>query len=117
MRPHAPRVQRMFGGTAFLVRENLVVGTMREGLLVRIGPDAVAEALENPFAEQMRMGGRLMAGWVFVSEDGCAEEADLRAWVDRGLAFCATLPPAAAKSSAKPGPKPAASRSQRKPAS
>ena len=101
MSPHAPRVQRMFGGTAFLVNENLVIGTHKDGLIVRVGLQATAAALEDPFASQMEMGGRVMAGWILVSPDGCAEDTSLRAWIDRGLAHNRTLPPHASKSKRK----------------
>ena len=97
MAAHQPRMQRMFGGTGFLVNDNLVIGTMKEGLIVRIGPEAIPAALDDsPHAEQARMGGRVMTGWVMVSPDGC-EGADLAIWVDRAMAFNRSLPPAAAK--------------------
>ena len=99
MQPYAPRVQRMFGGTCFLVNENLVIGTHKgDGLIVRTGPEAAAAALEDPFASQMEMGGRAMKGWLFVSPDGCADPDSLRAWVQLAMAFNRTLPHAAAKS-------------------
>ena len=102
MRPHAPRVQRMLGGTAFLVNENLVIGTHRDGLIVRVGPAAMAAALDDPFASPMEMGGRRMAGWVTVSADGSDGPA-LALWVTRGMDFNRTLPPAAARSRRKTG--------------
>ena len=101
MHPHAPRVQKMFGGTAFLVNENLVIGTHKDGLIIRVGAEATAAALEDPFASQMEMGARTMAGWVLVSADGCADVPSIQTWVDRGLAFNRTLPTAAAKSKRK----------------
>ena len=39
------------------------------------------------------MRGRKMPGWVFVDADALTDESDLDAWVDRALAFVATLPP------------------------
>lgn len=103
LQPHAPRVQKMFGGTGFLVNENLVVGTLKDGgLLVRVGPDAVPAALDDPFATQMEMGGRVMKGWILVSPDGIADAESLRAWVARALDFNRTLPPAASKAKRKP---------------
>ena len=100
MQPHAPRVQKMFGGTAFLVNENLVIGTHKHGLIVRVGPAAMAEALEDPFAEQMTMRDRSMAGWILVSADGCADFQNLCSWTDRALAFNRTLPPKLSKTAA-----------------
>lgn len=101
MRPHAPRVQRMFGGTAFLVNENLVIGTHKDGLIVRVGPAAMQAALDDPFASPMEMGGRAMAGWVLVSAGGCEGPA-LADWVARGMEFNRSLPRAAARARRKP---------------
>lgn len=100
MHPHAPRVQKMFGGTAFLINDNLVIGTHKDGLIVRIGPEAMPKALEEPFASQMEMGGRMMAGWILVSADGCADTASLRTWIELALAFNRTLPQHASQSGA-----------------
>ena len=101
MHPYGPRVQKMFGGTCFLVNENLVIGTHKDGLIVRVGPAGTAAALESPFATQMEMGGREMKGWILVSADGCASEGDLRGWVDQAMEFNRTLPPGAAKARRK----------------
>jgi hypothetical protein len=106
MQPHGPRVQKMFGGTCFLVNENLVIGTHKDGLIVRVGPGGTAGALENPFATQMEMGGREMKGWILVSADGCASAEALRGWVEQAMAFNRTLPPAAAKSRTRAAARP-----------
>ena len=37
--------------------------------------------------------GRPMKGWLMVAADGYAEDEDLRRWVDRGVAYAASLPP------------------------
>lgn len=101
MAPHHPRVQRMFGGTCFLVNDYLVIGTMKQGLIVRLGAEAVPAALEDcPHAEQARMGGRVMIGWITVTADGC-DGAGLHDWVARAMAFNRSLPPSAAKSGAR----------------
>jgi hypothetical protein len=41
----------------------------------------------------MESTGRRMPGWYFVAPEALASEDDLEAWVDRALAFVATLPP------------------------
>jgi TfoX N-terminal domain len=101
MRRHDPRVQKMFGGTAYLVNNNLVIGTHGEGLIVRVGPEAVEAALDNPHARQMEMGGRVMKGWILVDADGATAQ-DLPGWVALAMAFNATLPPDAAKARKAP---------------
>ncbi len=85
--------RKMFGGIAFLLDGNMFVGIAKEALMVRVGPDAWDEALAHPHTREMDFTGRSMKGYVFVDDEGTAEEDDLRAWVERGLAFAGSLPP------------------------
>ncbi|KUM27084.1 hypothetical protein AU467_17905 [Mesorhizobium loti] len=85
--------QKMFGGTCFMINGNMLIGTSKRGLLVRVGKDAHAAAAARPHASPMEMGGRSMEGYVHVAPEGTATDADLRGWLDRALAFVATLPP------------------------
>jgi TfoX/Sxy family transcriptional regulator of competence genes len=85
--------QKMFGGTCLLLNGNMLACASRRGLLVRVGKEAHADALSRPHARAMEMGGREMAGYVFVAPEGTAADADLRAWLDRALAHVGTLPP------------------------
>jgi TfoX/Sxy family transcriptional regulator of competence genes len=86
--------QRMFGGLSFLVGGNMAVAvSSRDGLLVRVGPDAFEEALERPGTSPMEMGGRQMKGWVFVAPDKLGRKRELAAWVGRGTRFARSLPP------------------------
>ena len=85
--------KRMFGGLGFMVDGNLAVAASgRGGILVRTDPAEEAETLALPGAEPMEMRGRKMPGWVFVAPDALGSEAELTAWIDRALAFVATLP-------------------------
>lgn len=86
--------RRMFGGTCFMLNGNLLIGTHRAtGLIVRVGPDAMPQALAMG-ATQMVMGARPMKGWVLTEN---TPPADLPAWIDLALAFNRSLPPEAAK--------------------
>jgi hypothetical protein len=40
----------------------------------------------------MEMRGREMAGWLRVQDVDVAADADLVAWVERGLAYASSLP-------------------------
>ena len=95
MLPHGARAQRMFGGTCFMLNGNLALGTHKQGLIVRIGADALDEALALG-ATPMVMGGRTMKGWVMVDQPQA-----LMPWVMMALAFNATLPPEAAKKASR----------------
>jgi TfoX/Sxy family transcriptional regulator of competence genes len=86
------REQRMFGGTCFLINGNMLVGTSKRGLLVRVGKAAHALAVARPHARPMEMGGRSMEGYIHVAPEGTAATADLRNWLDLALRFVETLP-------------------------
>jgi TfoX/Sxy family transcriptional regulator of competence genes len=86
--------KRMFGGLAFLVGGNMAIAASRTGgLLVRTDPEDAAEVHALPGVEPMEMRGRKMPGWVFVESESLSGEADLDTWLERALAFVATLPP------------------------
>ena len=85
--------QKMFGGTCFMLNGNMLIGTSKRGLLVRVGKAAHEVAAAHPHAHPMEMGGRAMEGYVHVAPEGTATETDLARWLDLALAFVETLPP------------------------
>jgi TfoX/Sxy family transcriptional regulator of competence genes len=85
--------KKMFGGLAFLLRGNMCVGVVRGELMVRVGPDAYAEAVREPHARPMDFTGRSMKGFVYVGSEGIESDADLLRWVARGVDFACSLPP------------------------
>ena len=85
--------REMFGGVGFLVDDNLCCGVIGDSLVVRVGPDAYDDALDEPHARPFDFTGREMRGWIFVDQAGLASDAALDAWIDRSLAFVETLPP------------------------
>ena len=85
--------KKMFGGLAFLINGNMSVSASGQGgLLVRVDPDESDALLKKPGVALMEMGGRSMAGWLRVEPDAVRTEKQLRAWVDRGVAFARSLP-------------------------
>jgi TfoX/Sxy family transcriptional regulator of competence genes len=85
--------RKMFGAWAIFHRGNLACAVSGEALIVRVGPDAYEDALAEPHTDAFSPGGRSMRGLVAVDASGLEEDADLEAWVHRGLAFAASLPP------------------------
>lgn len=86
--------KRMFGGLGFMVEGKLTVAASRRGgLLVRTDPDDAEELLARPGVEPMEMRGRPMPGWLFVAPEALDGEGAVEGWIDRALAFVATLPP------------------------
>lgn len=85
--------RRMFGGLAFLLNGNMCVGVVKEVLMVRVGPQAYEASLALPHARPMDFTGRPLRGFVYVDAGAYAEDDELAAWVERGVAFAAALPP------------------------
>jgi TfoX/Sxy family transcriptional regulator of competence genes len=85
--------RKMFGGLAFMVNGHMCCGLAKGDLMVRVGPEQYEEALAQPHAREMDFTGRSMKGFVYVDSAGCGSDEDLRAWIDRGLAFVTSLQP------------------------
>jgi len=81
----------MFGGLAFMVGGHMACGITGDDLMVRVGKERYDDALRQPHAREMDFTGRPMTGYVYVDAAGTADDA-LRDWVERGVAFVATLP-------------------------
>jgi TfoX/Sxy family transcriptional regulator of competence genes len=84
--------RRMFGGVAWMLDGNMAVGALATDLLVRLGADGAEAALREPGVRPMDFTGRVMKAYVFV-DAAALDAASLGAWIERGLAFAATLPP------------------------
>jgi TfoX/Sxy family transcriptional regulator of competence genes len=85
--------RKMFGGLGFMVGGNMACGiSSTGGVMVRIGPDDLDQALANG-ATQMMMRDRPMTG--FLEAPAAAAEGDdavLAEWVARGVATARALP-------------------------
>ncbi len=83
--------RKMFGGIAFMIHGNLACGVQGESLIVRVGPERHAEALEQPHARPFDFSGRPMSGWVYVDPGGFASAQDLKKWIQWGIEYAITL--------------------------
>lgn len=99
--PFETEHKRMFGGTCYMLNGNMLLGTFRGGLMARVAKSDHAAMLKLPGASAMAMKGRVMEGFILVEEGAVEEDADLQAWVDRALAYNATLPSGAGKKKPK----------------
>ena len=91
------RERKMFGGLCFMHWGNMLCGVESHRLMLRVGPDAHADALAQPHAAPMDFTGRPMKGIVFVEPPGIATDRDLEEWLNRGLKFSSSLPRKGAK--------------------
>jgi TfoX/Sxy family transcriptional regulator of competence genes len=84
--------RKMFGGLAFMVGGHMTCGIVRDELMLRLGEEEAEKALERSHVRPMDFTGRPMRGMVFVESAGLEGRA-LRGWVERAVAFTASLPP------------------------
>ena len=85
--------KKMMGGLAFMVKGGMCCAVSgRGGLLVRVGADA-AKLVKEPHVKPMRMAGRVVKNFVRVMPEAYRTSAQLRKWIERGVAFTTTLPP------------------------
>ncbi|WP_424983009.1 TfoX/Sxy family protein [Maritalea sp. S77] len=85
--------KKMFGGIAFMLNGNMLVGPHKDGtMMVRVGPDLYDEALARPGAGLMDFTGKPMKGFVNVSGDAIASDQGLAEWIALATSFVGTLP-------------------------
>lgn len=89
--------KKMFGGLAYLANGKMFAGILKNDLVVRVGPDANDQALNEPHTRLMDFTGKPMKGYIYVSPDGTKTAAQLRRWLTRGQTFVLSLPPAKRK--------------------
>lgn len=83
---------KMMGGLCFTSRGNMLCGVVDRDLVVRVGAEGYAAALERPHARPMDFTGRPLKGFVYVGPRGHAAPADLRRWVALAARFVGSLP-------------------------
>jgi TfoX/Sxy family transcriptional regulator of competence genes len=79
--------KEMFGGVAFMVKEKMCVGIVKNELMARIDPEIFENALKKKGARPMDFAGRPIKGYVFVSPPGIDSAKDLIYWVNLCLEF------------------------------
>ena len=85
--------RRMFGGIAFMVDGHMACGVIGDDLVLRLGPEGAARALEDPHVRPMDFTGRPSRTSVYVDPEGVREDRDLERWVAAVVGFVGTLPP------------------------
>lgn len=83
----------MFGGVAFFLNGNMCCGIYHKDLILRVGEEQAAQALEKPHVTPMDITGKPMRGWVKVVPIGCNTKRQLESWINKASIFVNTLPP------------------------
>jgi TfoX/Sxy family transcriptional regulator of competence genes len=90
--PDAQR-RKMFGYPALFFGGNLATGLFADSWMVRLGNDDLETLFALPGAGPFSpMPGRTMSGYGTLPRDVVSDDAELDRWVERALAFAASLP-------------------------
>jgi TfoX/Sxy family transcriptional regulator of competence genes len=93
----------LMGGLCFMVNGGMCCSVSgRGGLLVRVAAETYERMLGEPHVQPMKMGQRVMRGFVRVAAEGYRTDAALKKWIERGVDAVAarkTKPPRAKKRS------------------
>jgi hypothetical protein len=90
---HGFTQKAMFGGWAWLWNGNIVCAARTDGMLLRLGKDNDAWALEIDGIGPMISRGKPMNGWVRASPQVYANDAMRHKLLRAALDFVQTLPP------------------------
>lgn len=99
--PTGYREIKMFGGLCWTVNTHMAVGVGDDDLMVHVGKDGIAEALEDG-ASPATMGERTMGGVVLVAASDVSDAGALDAWVGPAVERARTRPPKKSKSGSQP---------------
>ena len=89
--------KRMFGGVCYMLNGNMLLGTFRGGMMVRVAKADHAATVALPGASAMLMKDRVMEGFILVDAGAVESDAALQDWIGKALAYNATLPGKTAK--------------------
>lgn len=84
--------KKLFGGIGFLLNGNMCVGVWRDLLIVRVGLEKYAEAIDCEGVREFDITGKPMRGWVFVEPAVIRTDEELTTWVNKGISFVKSLP-------------------------
>lgn len=83
--------KKMFGGITLMLNGNMLCCASKKGLMVRVGKEAEAKALQLPHAYPCDGAGHKMPGFVMIAPEGL--ERGLTAGIKLALDFVSSLPP------------------------
>lgn len=85
--------KKMFGGIAYMLNDKMMVGIAKEKLMVRCLAEYYEDLLKKPHASFMDFTGRVMKGFLYISEEGIKTDKQLAKWLDVGIEFAKKSPP------------------------
>src|SRR5689334_19248748 len=79
--------KKMFGGLCFMVNDKTCICVEKERLMVHLDPAKYDEVIEKEGCTPMDFTGKIIKGFVFVSEDVLNTKKKLEYWVKLALEY------------------------------
>lgn len=79
--------KEMMGGLAIMIHNKMCVGVFRDELMCRVDPAKFEKLIEEEGCRAMEFGGKVMKGWVLVSDSEIEKAKDLAHWINLALEF------------------------------
>ena len=85
--PHSKHIEekKMFGGIAFMYKNKMSCGVVKDELMIRILEDHYQKEIEGPFTREMDFTKRPMKGFMYVHPDGFKTKKQLEKWLAYGI--------------------------------
>jgi TfoX/Sxy family transcriptional regulator of competence genes len=88
LKPHKGVIEKkMFGGIAYMMKDKMFVGIIKNELMVRVLEDKFDAFLKKPNAREMDFAGRPMRGFLYVNQDGIKTDKQLMKWIEAGIEY------------------------------
>ncbi len=79
--------KKMFGGVAYMVKDKMCIGIVKDDLMGRTGPEHQKAAQKRKGCRPMDFNGKPMTGYVYVNPAGADKDKDLEYYLDLCLDF------------------------------
>lgn len=86
-------IKKMFGGAAFMMKDKMFCGIIKEDLMLRVLPERYETLLKKPYAREMDFAKRPMHGFLYISPEGVKTDKQLSSWIDFGIEYVLKSPP------------------------
>ncbi|MEQ8474534.1 MAG: TfoX/Sxy family protein [Marinoscillum sp.] len=77
--------KKMFGGIAFMYKNKMSVGVVKDDLMVRVVTPKMDGVLSKPYVKEMDFTKRPMKEFIFVTPGGFDDLKSMQEWIKLGI--------------------------------
>ena len=77
--------KKMFGGIAFMYKNKMSVGVVKEELMVRVVSEKYEAVLKEPNVRPMNFTKKVMKDFIYVNENGFQSNEQMMKWIELGI--------------------------------